>query len=128
MKKGIKYIISRFRCFQIKKTFKGHSKLWDCTDLDTIFASLKSVYLNGRSNLRGRYISKSASVLPLFPILDLLIKTSLRANFYSSYDIISSYLVKNSIQRNTNRKGEKRVGARREKSPLFTKKTREINQ
>ena len=25
---------------------KGHSQLWDCADLDTTFASLKSIYLN----------------------------------------------------------------------------------
>ena len=25
---------------------KGRSQLWDCADLDTTFASLKSVYLN----------------------------------------------------------------------------------
>ena len=119
--------ISRFR--QIKKTLKEHSQLWDSADLDTTFASSKSVYLNPKSNLCVGYISKYASVLPLFhSILDLLLKTSFRANVYSSYYIILSYLVKNSIQRNMNRRGEKCVGTRQEKSPLFTKITREINQ
>ena len=33
---------------------KGHSQLWDRGDLDTTFASLKSVYLNLKSNLRVR--------------------------------------------------------------------------
>ena len=30
----------------------GHSQLWDCADLDTTFVSLKSVYLNPKSNVR----------------------------------------------------------------------------
>ena len=39
-----------------------------------------------------------------------------------------TYLVKNSIQRNINRRGKKRVCAGREKSPSFTKITKERNQ
>ena len=35
---------------------KGHSQLWDRAGLDTAFASLKSVYLNPKSNLRVGYI------------------------------------------------------------------------
>ena len=35
---------------------KGHSQLWDRTGLDTTFPSLKSVYLNPKSNVRVRYI------------------------------------------------------------------------
>ena len=35
---------------------------------------------------------------------------------------------KNTIQRNMNRRGEKRVGAGREKSPSFAKITKEMNQ
>ena len=35
---------------------QGHSQLWDRADLDTTFASLKSVYLNLKSNLRVGYI------------------------------------------------------------------------
>ena len=35
---------------------KGHSQLWDRAGLDTTFASLKSVYLNPKSNLRVQYI------------------------------------------------------------------------
>ena len=31
---------------------KGHSQLRDCADLDTTFVSLKSVYLNPKSNVR----------------------------------------------------------------------------
>ena len=61
-------------------------------------------------------------------ILDLLQETSFKANFNPFYDIVLSYLVKNSIQRNMNRRGEKRVGAGREKSPSFTKITKEMNQ
>ena len=47
-------------------------------------------------------------------ILGLLQKTSFWANSNSSCNILLSYLVKNSIQRNMNRRGEKRVGARRQ--------------
>ena len=46
----------------------------------------------------------------------------------SSYDIILSCLVKNNIQRNKRRRGEKRVGAGWEKSPSFAKMTKEMNQ
>ena len=34
----------------------GHSQLWDRDDLDTTFASFKSVYLNPKSNVRAGYI------------------------------------------------------------------------
>ena len=68
------------------------------------------------------------SCLVFLSILDLLQKTTFGTNFNSSYDNILSYLVKNSIQRNTNRRGEKRVGAGRAKSPSFTKITKEMNQ
>ena len=68
------------------------------------------------------------SCLVFHSILDLLQKTYFLANSNSYYDIISSYLVKNRIQRNMNRRGEKRVGAGREKSPSFTKITKEMNQ
>ena len=44
------------------------------------------------------------------------------------YLLYLSYLVKNSIQRNMNRRGEKRVGSGREKSLPFTKITKEMNQ
>ena len=59
-------------------------------------------------------------------ILDLLLKISFWANFYLSFYIILSYLAKSSIQRNMNRRGEKRLGAGREKSPSFTKITKEM--
>ena len=61
-------------------------------------------------------------------IRDLSQKTSFWANVNLSYDIILSYLVKNSIQGNMNRIGEKCVGAGREESPLFAKITKEVNQ
>ena len=61
-------------------------------------------------------------------ILDLLLETPSWASFYSSCYIILSYLVKNSIQRKMNRRGEKHIGAGREKSPSFTKITRETNK
>ena len=68
------------------------------------------------------------SCLVFHLILDLLQKTSFCANLNSSCDIILSYLVKNSIQRNMNRRDEKRVGAGRKKSLSFTKITKEMNQ
>ena len=37
-------------------SLKGHSQLWDHVNLDTTFASLKSIYLNPKSNLRIGYI------------------------------------------------------------------------
>ena len=43
---------------------KGHSQLWESADLDTSFASLKSVYLNPKSNVRVGYTWKSALILP----------------------------------------------------------------
>ena len=46
---------------------KGHSQLWDRTNLDTTFASFKRVYLNPKSNLRVGYIWKSASIFPSVP-------------------------------------------------------------
>ena len=41
----------------LKIDLKGHSQLWDSADLDTSFASLKSVYsLNLKLNVRVGYI------------------------------------------------------------------------
>ena len=57
-------------------------------------------------------------------IFALLLKTSFWANFESSYHIILLYLVKHNIQRNSKRRGGKRICAGREKSPSFTKITR----
>ena len=109
--------------FQILEKLKGHSQQWDCADLDATFASVKSVYRFLNPNQMypldtSRNLLQSCLVL--CSILDLLQKTSFWANFYSCYDIILSYLVKNSIQRNMNRKGEKRVGTGWERSPSFT--------
>ena len=41
---------------QLPTDLKGRGQLWDRAGLDTTFASLKSVYLNPKSNLRVRYI------------------------------------------------------------------------
>ena len=72
---------------------------------------------------------KSASILPGVSFDPRsFTETSFWANFNSSNDIILSYLVENSIQRNRNRRGEKRVGTRWENSPSFIKTTREMNQ
>ena len=42
--------------FLLFPSLKGHSQLCDRADLDTTFASLKSVYLNPKSNVRVGYI------------------------------------------------------------------------
>ena len=41
---------------QLPTVLKGRDQLWDRAGLDTTFASLKSVYLNPKSNLRVQYI------------------------------------------------------------------------
>ena len=73
---------------------------------------------------------KSGSILPSVSFDPRsFTETSFWANFNSSNDIILSYLVENSYQRNMKKRGEKRVGAGREKSPSFTKLiTKELNQ
>ena len=60
--------------FASRSVTQGHSQLWDRTDLDTTLASLKSVYINPKSNLwrshehhtnaRVEYIAKSTSIFP----------------------------------------------------------------
>ena len=110
-------------------SLKGHSQLWDCADLDTTFASLKSVYLNPQSNVpsdTSRNPLQSCKVV--HSTLGLSQNTSFWPHFNWSYDIILSYLVKKSIQRNMNRRGENRVGDWREKSPSFTRTTKKMNQ
>ena len=42
---------------------KGPRQLWDCADLDNSFTSLKSVYLNSKSNSRRIHV-ESSSILP----------------------------------------------------------------
>ena len=39
-------MVRYFSLLYLKIDLKGHSQLWDRADLDTSFASLKSVYLN----------------------------------------------------------------------------------
>ena len=109
---------------------KGHSQLWGRAHLDTTFVSLKSVYLNPKSEMYTSNTSRNPfqSCLVFHSILDRLQKTSFWANVNLSYDIILSYLVKNNIQRNMNRIGEKCVGAGREKWPSLTKIAKEMNQ
>ena len=70
-------MVRYFSLLYLKIDLKGHSQLWERADLDTSFASLKSFYLNLKSNVRVRYIKKSAqSSLLLYSILDLVLKTS----------------------------------------------------
>ena len=80
-------------------SLKGQSQQWDRADLDTTFVSLKSVYLNPKSNVHLGYIYKSASILPSvsFDPRSFTENLFLNKNFSWSYDIILSYLVKNSI-------------------------------
>ena len=40
----------------IAEPLQGHSPLWDRAVLNTDFASLKSVYLSPKSNVRVRYV------------------------------------------------------------------------
>ena len=47
MQFGFKNVVSYSKIQQ----FKGHSQLWDRADLDTSFATLKSVYLNPKSKV-----------------------------------------------------------------------------
>ena len=101
------------------------SYIWDRADLDTT-----KEFTSTRNQMCASDTSRNTlqSCLVLHSILYLLQKTFFEANFNSSYDIILSYLVKNSTQRNMKRSGEKRIGAGREKSLSFTKITKEINQ
>ena len=46
------FVIFTCRYFKLK----GHSQLWGRPDLDTTFSSLKSVYLNQKSNVCFGYI------------------------------------------------------------------------
>ena len=70
-------MVRYFSLLYLKIDLKGHSQLRERADLDTSFASLKSVYLNLELNVRVRYIKKSAqSCLLFYSILDLLLKTS----------------------------------------------------
>ena len=65
LKKGfLQPILSLLNLVSKPFNLKGHSQLWDCTDLDTTFASLKNVYLNPKSNLCVGCIQKSPSILP----------------------------------------------------------------
>ena len=58
---GFLTLISRFLVFW---GWEVCSQLWDRADMDTSLASLKSVYLNPKSNVCVRYIKKSVSILP----------------------------------------------------------------
>ena len=49
------FSVARYR--RSNYSLKGHSQLWERADLDTTFASLKSVYLNPKSNVRVGYIA-----------------------------------------------------------------------
>ena len=86
-------------CFTVKPCeanpldLAGHSYLWDRADLGTTFVSLKSVYLYASDTSRNPL----QSCLVFHSILDLLLKISFSANFFSSYYIILLSLVNNSI-------------------------------
>ena len=108
---------------------KGHSQLLGRADLDTTFSSLQSVYINPKS-IHASDTSRNTlqSCLLLHLILDLLMKTSFWANFYSSYCTLFYHIWLRTVFKGTwTEEVTKRVGAGRVKSPLFTKITREKN-
>jgi len=81
----------------VPKQTRSVERLCDRADLDTSFPTLKRVHW---SKSRVEYFSKSASILPVFCcIFNRLLKTCFWVCFSSSYDIILSYLVINSIQK-----------------------------
>ena len=49
-------MVRYFSLLYLKIDLKGHSQLWDRADLDTSFASLKSIYLNLKLNVRDTYM------------------------------------------------------------------------
>ena len=101
-----------YKLESIRVTYlKGHSQLYCRADLDTSFPTLKRVPLNLKSKLRVEYLWKSASILEVFcSIFNRLLKYCFWVCFCSSYDIILSYLVKNSIDRVSKRTWKQEVG------------------
>ena len=92
---------------------KGHSQLWDRADLDTTFSDWKA-FTSTQNQMYALDTSRNLlqSCLVFHSILDLLQKTSFWENFNSSYNIILSCLVKNSIQRNLQQKRRETRGRR----------------
>ena len=79
---------------------KGHSHPWDQADLDTSFATLKSIYLKPKSNvhqIQGEICFNYLAHCFIRSFLFLLLKNLLLSFFYSFYHIILSSLVKNSM-------------------------------
>ena len=93
-------------------------------DLDTTFASLKSVYLNPKSNVRVEYSQKSALILPSVSFdprsftENLFLSKLLHILLHYSIMLIWWKTVSTGTW---TKEGEKRVGPGREKSPSFTK-------
>ena len=103
---------------------KGRSQLWHHTDLDTTFASLKSIYLNPKSNIWQRQILLDFNPLQSLPSVSLDPHSFTENLLFSKLLILSHYfidLVKHNIQRNMKRRGEKCSGTRQGKSPSFNK-------
>jgi len=101
--------------------------------MDTSFLTLKKVHLNQKSKSLVEYITKSSSIRVLLcSIFDHCLKNLfLSVLFLIVSIIIFYYLVKNCgsrLQKNMKRRGGKREGAGRKKSPALAKITREINQ
>ena len=98
---------------------KGHS------DLVTTFASLKRVVTQPEIKCTRRIhpeirFNLRSSIFYRKPLFEQTLTHPMA--------LFLSYLVKNGIQRNKRRRGEKRVGAEWEKSPSFAKITKEMNQ
>ena len=58
---SVLFLLIFLRC---PRYLKGTQSALDNTNLDTSFATLKSVYLNPKSNVRVGYIQKSALIFP----------------------------------------------------------------
>ena len=110
-----------YRLVQRDTVSHGNALIW------TLVLLVWKAFTSTRNQMYVSDTSRNAlqSCLVFHSILDLLLKTSLSANCYSFFDIILSYLPKNSIQRNMKRRGEKHLGTGRKKSPSITKITRE---
>ena len=71
---------------------KGHGQLWDRAYLDTSFATLKSVYLNPKSNTRQIHLEVSFDHDKCFSRSSIFYRKPVSLFFYSSYNIILSHL------------------------------------
>ena len=98
-----------------------------------VLSLLKSVYLNPKSKLRVVDIYKIRFNRALWFFWSLIFYSKPVPEYYFSHLLKLFYRVclkriQSSVQWNMDRRGGKREGAGRKKSPALTKTTREINQ